>query len=260
MSNQLTVQPLSVSDMERMATSIAKSGLFGMKTVDQALALMVVAAAEGKHPGSVAAEYHIIQGKASLKADAMLARFQQAGGKVEWHDHTDEKVSATFSHSQGGSLRIDWDLARAKAAGLGGKDNWAKYPRQMLRARVISEGVRAVFPAVLQGMYTPEEVIDFTSAPATAPAAVKAPAASVEAPAEPQVIEAELVEDDAPAWYEALNESFGPHEQAINAFLLAKDQIGTLETWRDLSDGAYRKRILAAPDKFLAAVGKGAAK
>jgi hypothetical protein len=259
MSTQLTVQPVSVSDMERMATSIAKSGLFGMKTVDQALALMVVAAAEGKHPGSVAAEYHIIQGKASLKADAMLARFQQSGGKVEWHDHTDTKVSATFSHAQGGSLRIDWDLARAKAAGIGGKDNWAKYPRQMLRARVISEGVRAVFPAVLQGMYTPEEVQDFSSAPVSAPAPIKAPAAPVEAKQEPQVIEAELVEDnDAPAWYEALNESFGPHEEAINAFLLAKEQIGTLETWRDLSEGAYRKRITAAPDKFLAAVAKGA--
>jgi hypothetical protein len=261
MSNQLTVQPLSVSDMERMATSIAKSGLFGMKTVDQALALMVVAAAEGKHPGSVAAEYHIIQGKASLKADAMLARFQQAGGKVEWHDHTDTKVSATFSHSQGGSLRIDWDLARAKAAGLGGKDNWAKYPRQMLRARVISEGVRAVFPAVLQGMYTPEEVIDFTTAPASAPAAVKAPAVPVEAQEEPQVIEAELVEDEPSDWAAPLEAAFKTHEEAINAFLQKKEQIGLSETWRDLPEGAYRKRIVAAPDKFVAAVSKeGASK
>ncbi len=260
MSNQLTVQPVSVSDMERMATSIAKSGLFGMKTVDQALALMVVAAAEGKHPGSVAAEYHIIQGKASLKADAMLARFQQAGGKVEWHDHTDSKVSATFSHAQGGSLRIDWDLARAKAAGLGGKDNWAKYPRQMLRARVISEGVRAVFPAVLQGMYTPEEVVDFTSAPVAAPAAAKAPAADLKAKQEPEVIEAELVEEEPSNWTASLEESFKDQEDAINAFLQSKEQIGASETWRDLSEGAYRKRIIDAPEKFLAAVKKGATK
>lgn len=267
MSTQLTVQPVSVSDMERMATSIAKSGLFGMKTVDQALALMVVAAAEGKHPGSVAAEYHIIQGKASLKADAMLARFQQSGGKVEWHDHSDTKVSATFSHAQGGSLRIDWDLARAKAAGLGGKDNWAKYPRQMLRARVISEGVRAVFPAVLQGMYTPEEVQDFSSAPISAPAPSKAPEAPVKAKKEPQpieadvqVIEAELVEEESESWTASLEDTFKDQEDAINAFLQSKEQIGLAETWRDLPEGAYRKRIVAAPDKFLAAVAKGASK
>jgi hypothetical protein len=53
-------------------------------------------------------------------------------------------------------------MARAKAAQLGGKDMWTKYPRQMLRARVISEGVRACYPAVLDGMYTPEEVVDMS--------------------------------------------------------------------------------------------------
>ena len=165
MSNtQLTTQvntQVALGDMQVMASAIVKSGLFGMKTPDQALALMIVASAEGRHPGSVASDYHIIQGRASLKADSMLARFQQSGGRVEWHDHTNEKVSATFSHPAGGSLRIDWDMARAKAAGLGGKDNWRSYPRQMLRARVISEGVRATFPAVLNGMYTPEEVQEF---------------------------------------------------------------------------------------------------
>jgi hypothetical protein len=139
----------SVSDLERMAEAIVQSQLFGIKTKPQAIALMVVAQAEGKHPGSVASEYHIIQNRASLKSESMLARFQEAGGKIEWHDYTDSKVSATFSHPSGSSLRIDWDMDRAAAAGLGGKDNWKKYPRQMLRARVISEGVRAVYPAVL---------------------------------------------------------------------------------------------------------------
>ena len=52
-------------------------------------------------------------------------------------------------------------MQRTKAAGLGGKDMWKKYPRQMLRARVISEGVRAICPGVTAGFYTPEEVADF---------------------------------------------------------------------------------------------------
>lgn len=57
-------------------------------------------------------------------------------------------------------------MARAKTAQLGGKGNWAKYPRQMLRARVISEGIRATFPACCVGVYTPEEVADFDDRPA----------------------------------------------------------------------------------------------
>lgn len=157
---------IALNDMERMASAIATSGLFGMKTKEQALALMIVAQAENRHPGSVAAEYHIIQGRPALKADAMLARFQQAGGVVEWIDYTAEKVSAKFSHSVNSPtpVLIEWTFAQATKAGLTGKDNWKNYPRQMLRARVVSEGVRTVYPAVCVGVYTPEEVQDFEPA------------------------------------------------------------------------------------------------
>lgn len=247
MSNQQLAVQVPFGEMQRMAQAFVKSGLFGVKTEDQAIALMVVAQAEGKHPGTIAAEYHIIQGKASLKADAMLARFQQAGGKVEWHDMTNEKVSGTFTHPQGGSLKIDWDLARAKAADLGGKDNWKKYPRQMLRARVISEGVRATFPAVLQGMYTPEEVQDFS----TVPTKVE----SKRVIEEPKVIEAELVEE-SDGWPEGFEDKLGKHEANVNAFLLSKGQIEEGGTWRDLPEGSYRDRVISSPDKFLAAVQK----
>jgi len=147
-----------------MAAAVASSKLFGITTKEQALALMLVAQAEGLHPATAARDYHIIQGRPALKADAMLARYLNSGGKVEWHEHTDTKVAATFTHPAGGALRIDWDMERAKKAGLGGKDMWAKYPRQMLRARVISEGIRATNPAVATGIYTPEEVQDMEPA------------------------------------------------------------------------------------------------
>ena len=151
-------------DQERMASAIAKSGLFGLKSPDQVLALMAVAQAEGRHPGSVARDYHIIQGRPALRADAMLARFQQAGGTVHWLKYADDEVKAEFSHPQGGSLTLSWTLKQAREIGLAGKDNWKNYPRAMLRARVISEGIRTVYPGVLTGEYTPEEVMDFTPA------------------------------------------------------------------------------------------------
>jgi hypothetical protein len=143
-----------------MAAAIAKSGLFGIKTQDQALALMAVAQAEGLHPASVARDYHVIQGRPALKADAMLARFIQAGGRVTWDAYTDDCVKATFSHPAGGTVTVDWTMERAKRAGLGTKDNWRSYPRQMLRSRVISEGIRTVYPGVSVGVYTVEEAED----------------------------------------------------------------------------------------------------
>ncbi|HOR78579.1 MAG TPA: hypothetical protein PLG04_07260 [Anaerolineaceae bacterium] len=151
---------VALQDIERAGNYIAKSGLFGVKTPEQAIALMLVAQAEGRSPFEAARDYHIIQGKPSLKAEAMLARFQQAGGKVKWLESTDTKCSAEFSHPQGGTLTVTWTIERAQKAGLTGKDNWRQYPAQMLRARCISEGVRAVYPGACSGMYTPEEIQD----------------------------------------------------------------------------------------------------
>lgn len=160
-TNNYQMPAITVSDIEKMAIAIASSKLFGVTTKEQAMSLMLIAQAEGTHPALAARDYHIIQGRPALKADAMMARFQQAGGRVEWRELTDERVCATFSHPSGGSVTIDWDMKRAKDAQIGGKDMWKKFPRQMLRARVISEGIRTVFPGVVIGVYTPEEVQDF---------------------------------------------------------------------------------------------------
>lgn len=165
-----------MNEIERMADAIAQSGLFGVTTREQAAALMLVAQAEGRHPASAAKEYHIIKGRPALKADAMLARFQQAGGTIKWGERSDTIVSATFTHAQGGSVPISWTIEDAKRAGLTNNDNWRKYPRQMLSARVVSEGVRATYPSVVVGIYTPEEVQDFESpAPKVAKPAIAKP-------------------------------------------------------------------------------------
>ena len=160
----MTYALVPIQDIEKMATAIAKSGLLGMKTPEQAVALMLIAQAEGMHPAIAARDYHVIQGRPALKADAMLARFQTAGGKVSWDVYTDAEVKATFSHPAGGSVTLSWTLAQATRIGLAGKDNWKNYPRAMLRARVISEGIRTVYPGCVVGTYTPEEVQDFEPA------------------------------------------------------------------------------------------------
>ena len=156
MSNEL----VPMDQMQKMAQIFASSKMFGCKTPDEAMAIMLLAQAEGMHPATAARDYHVIQGRPAMKADAMLSRYLQSGGKVRWIDYTDAKVTAEFSHPAGGTVVIDWTQDRARAAGLSGKDNWKHYPRQMLRARVISEGVRTTNPAVATGIYSEAEVED----------------------------------------------------------------------------------------------------
>ena len=52
----MTTSLVPIADIERMAVAVAKSGLFGMKTPEQAIALMLIAQAEGMHPAIAARE------------------------------------------------------------------------------------------------------------------------------------------------------------------------------------------------------------
>jgi hypothetical protein len=175
-----------------MAHYFARSGLFGVSTPEQAFSLLMIAQSEGLHPARAMQEYHVIKNKPSLKAEAMLGRFQQSGGKVRWVKHEDDEVTAEFTHAASGTTTVSWDMARAKQAGVTGNDTWRKYPRQMLRARVISEGVRLSYPGCIVGFYAPEEVMDFTPAPE--PIRQKEPAPEV-VTTDGEVIEAETVQD-----------------------------------------------------------------
>lgn len=157
----------SIQDVEVMAVRASKSGLFGM-TTDQAFTLMQLCIAEGLHPIQAIKRYHIIEGKPSMRADAIQAEFQRHGGKVKWIESTGDACAAEFSHSAHHPdpylVRItfaEMDAAGITRGGSGLKKNWRCFPAAMLRARVISAGVRMIDPGVIVGIYTPEEVADF---------------------------------------------------------------------------------------------------
>lgn len=157
------VPSFTMSDMERVALAIAKGGLFGSTDPNAVLTLCMLAQAEGQHPAVVFRDYHIISGKPAKKAEAMQRDFLSAGGKIEWHTLTDTECEATFTHPLGGSATISWDAKRVQNAELGGNKMHKKYPRQMLRSRVISEGVRTVYPGATSGLYESGEVQDMVA-------------------------------------------------------------------------------------------------
>lgn len=158
--------------IESMAEAFSKSGMFGAKTKEQALSLLLLAQAEGVHPAIAMRDFHVIQGRPAKKADAMHRSFLEAGGKIEWHELTDKLADATFSHPQGGSARITWDMARVEAAKIQNADMYKKYPRQMLKARCVSEGCRTVYPAATSGMYVAEEIQGFAKEKDMGPAPI----------------------------------------------------------------------------------------
>lgn len=161
MANELTTtKEYSVQEIAQIGQIFAKSGMYGIKSPEMAMTLMFQAQAEGIHPCKAMQEYHVINGKPSLSSQAMLARFQLAGGVAKWVKRTATEATLHVSHKQGGELDVTWNIDRAKRAGLLGNPSWTKYPEAMLSARCISEAIRAVFPACLGGMYSIEEEED----------------------------------------------------------------------------------------------------
>jgi len=238
MSNEMIVHQLSMQEVHRLAQSMVKSGMFSVKDVDQAMMLMSIAIAEGRHPATVARDMDIIQGRAAKKAEAMYRDALAAGTKVEWHENTDTACEATFSHPRGGTARIRWDIERATRAGLAGKDNWKKYPRSMLRSRVVSEGSRTVCPMATSGLYTPQEVDDFDipeARPVSITAAVEQ-AAQIQTPAD--------VTDHETAIRSQTN-----HDALKKAFAVA---------WGSTHDKDARARYKAAYDATLALIDEAA--
>jgi hypothetical protein len=150
-----------MSNAKDVATALVKSELWPGANPNTILMLCYLAEAEGHHPAVVYRDYHILQGKPSKKAEAILRDFSAAGGRVEWHALDDTKADATFHHPSG-TVRIEWTMERAAKANLK-TAMWQKYPRQMLRSRCISEGVRSVCPAATSGLYEETEVADIVA-------------------------------------------------------------------------------------------------
>jgi hypothetical protein len=106
----------------------------------------------------------VIQGKPTLKPEAMRARVLANGHHFQVTRLTDKAVAVKGwrrGQSPADGLEVEWTMDRAKMAKLLGKSNWETYPRAMLLARATAELCRAIFPDVLSGLsYTADELGD----------------------------------------------------------------------------------------------------
>ena len=198
--------------VQKLGLSIAKSGMFGCENAEQGHVLAMACLCERKNPIEIARRYNIIQGNLSMKADAMLADFHGLGGNHTIVQRTEHVATIQLS-IDGESERFSFSFEEAKQEpfvfGKKGqlKTNWAT-PRlrmQMLWARVVSDGVRAIRPEIVAGVYTPEEVNDFAGvneSAATKPATdatVKQATEAAQPVEEATVVESEVVETETVA-------------------------------------------------------------
>lgn len=152
---------IPMPEIRVMAKSAASSKMFSAKAEEQIFTLMLIAQSENIHPIKALMAYDVINGQPALKASEALARYMDAGGKIEWIKSDKESAKARFTHPSSGSFEYEYTSEDAADAGLINKDNWKKNLKAMLRARCTSAGIRMSYPRCLNNMYLAEEVQDF---------------------------------------------------------------------------------------------------
>jgi hypothetical protein len=168
MANELAVRDeVSVNELKQTAQLLALSGFFESKgNGEQAVAQLATKILAGREMGfgpyASVNGIHIIQGKPTVSANLMAAAVKSSGRydyRVRKMD--DDAVSVEFFQVAAGKLESLGVSTFTKAdATKAGTQNLAKFARNMLFARAMSNGVRWYCPDVFMAgsVYTPEEM------------------------------------------------------------------------------------------------------
>lgn len=179
----------NVQELQFLGTVLSQSQLFGQSNPAEGLAIVAMCHQKRISWMDFMENFHMIKGKVSKKTDAILADFHMIGGTHLPISRTEEVAEAKFTLGKASyTSKLTWEECKSEPFIYQGKEDdvikhleagnidalkiKAKYrtPRarkQMLWARVVSDGVRVVAPECCRGIYTPEEVDDF--APETVP-------------------------------------------------------------------------------------------
>lgn len=209
----------SFDDAAKAAQAMSASGFFSdTRSAQQAIVKIMAGMELGFGPFASMTGVAIIQGKPAIGANLQAAAIKRTG-KYNYRvvEMSDTVVELMFLEAGKEIGKSRFTMQDAQAAGLNGKDNWKKFPRNMLFARAISNGVRWYAPDIFNGatVYTPDElgasedadgnIIDVTPAPVQQAQPImqntqfQKPAARTESVPEPENIPAqsltEFVED-----------------------------------------------------------------
>lgn len=152
----------SMDDAERAARSMVASGFFAdSKQASQAVVKILAGQELGFGPFASMTGVNIIQNKPVLAANLMAAAVKRQG-KYNYRVTllTDTGCEIEFYEDGKPVGKSAFNKADAEKAGLLGKDNWKKYPRNMYFARALSNGQKWYAPDVFNGatVYTPDEL------------------------------------------------------------------------------------------------------
>lgn len=161
--------PRSLAEVMDFARLVAAAGLArtGQTRPEQVACAILHGLEVGLTPLQALQGVTVINGRAGLDGDAALALVMASGLCVEWTERMegegDARRAVVCSARAGQSRREHaFSVLDAKRAGLWTKPGpWSQYPERMLRYRALGFHVRDVYPDVVRGLVTAEELRDY---------------------------------------------------------------------------------------------------
>lgn len=149
---------MPIAEITSIAKAFAESGMFpDTRHVAQAIVKIQAGQELGIPPFAAMTGIHIIQGKPTIGSGIIASRIK-ASGKYNYEvvEMTDEICTLDFYEGEKKKGTVSFTIHDAKKAGT---KNLEKFPKNMLFARCVSNGVKWYCPDVFSGpVYTPEEM------------------------------------------------------------------------------------------------------
>jgi hypothetical protein len=162
-----TVQQLPINELMNMAKAFAESGMFAdTKSAAQAIVKIQAGQEIGIPPFAAMTGIHIIQGKPTIGAGLIASRVKGSGKYDYKVIEASEKVCSIDFYQ--GLVKIGNSTFTIEDAKKALTKNIDKFPKNMLFARAISNGVKWYCPDIFSGpVYVPEEMASVTTEEAT---------------------------------------------------------------------------------------------
>lgn len=162
LSYKQSLEPIGFGELRALANVLKDSGHYNGFLNAQGIAAAIMAGRElGLGAVASLSSIHIIKGKPTMAPQGMLA-LVMGSGKAEYFDCVETTVhKAVFVTKRVGSkneTRLEFSIQQAQQMGLTGKDNWKKQPDVMLRWRCVAALARLVYPDVILGVYSEDEM------------------------------------------------------------------------------------------------------
>ena len=151
-------EQLPLNEIMSIGKAFAESGMFAdTKSAAQAIVKIQAGQEIGIPPFAAMTGIHIIQGKPAIGAGLMAARVK-GSGKYDYEVKQQTEKICSIDFFQGKKM-IGNSTFTAEDAKKAGTKNMDKYPKNMLFARAMSNGIKWFTPDVFAGpVYTPEEL------------------------------------------------------------------------------------------------------